>query len=143
MLAEKKDSDQADLELRCPHMSKDTVSHGATHTIENQLNHIYRAWTQHFLHECMCARRKRRSACASTHITKTCLYNFDPRKPHFYMGLQGYTLFFLFLLKNIDCGYSLEPPRRGGSNEYTQSFFLSRNIKNIRIFYLKLFIFWW
>ena len=22
------------------------------------------------------------------------------------------------LLKNIDCGYSLEPPRRGGSNEY-------------------------
>ena len=24
----------------------------------------------------------------------------------------------LFLLKNIDCGYSLEPPRRGGSNEY-------------------------
>ena len=26
-------------------------------------------------------------------------------------GLQGYTLFFLFLLKNIDCGYSLEPPR--------------------------------
>ena len=24
----------------------------------------------------------------------------------------GYTLFFLFLLKNIDCGYSLEPPRR-------------------------------
>ena len=30
-------------------------------------------------------------------------------------GLQGYTLFFLFLLKNIDCGYSLEPPHRGGS----------------------------
>ena len=21
--------------------------------------------------------------------------------------------------QNIDCGYSLEPPRRGGSNEYT------------------------
>ena len=29
--------------------------------------------------------------------------------------------FFLSLLKNIDCGYSLEPPRRGGSNEYPQS----------------------
>ena len=29
-----------------------------------------------------------------------------------------YIIFFLFLLKNIDCGYSLEPPRRGGSNEY-------------------------
>ena len=30
------------------------------------------------------------------------------------MGIQ---YFFLFLLKNIDCGYSLEPPRRGGSND--------------------------
>ena len=28
---------------------------------------------------------------------------------------------FLFLLQNIDCGYSLEPPRRGGSNVYPQS----------------------
>ena len=29
--------------------------------------------------------------------------------------------------QNIDCGYSLEPPQRGGSNEYPQSMFLSRN----------------
>ena len=28
--------------------------------------------------------------------------------------------------QNIDCGYSLEPPRRGSSNEYPQSMFLSR-----------------
>ena len=32
--------------------------------------------------------------------------------------------------QNIDCGYSLEPPRRGGSNEYPQSIFFSRNKKN-------------
>ena len=38
-------------------------------------------------------------------------------------GLQGYTLFFLFQLKSIDCRYSLEPPRGGGSNEYPQSCF--------------------
>ena len=31
--------------------------------------------------------------------------------------------------QNIDCGYSLEPPRRGGSNEHPQSMFLSRNKK--------------
>ena len=31
--------------------------------------------------------------------------------------------------QNIDYGYSLEPPRRGGSNEYPQSMFLSRNKK--------------
>ena len=32
--------------------------------------------------------------------------------------------------QNIDCRYSLEPPRQGGSNEYLQSMFLSRNKKN-------------
>ena len=31
--------------------------------------------------------------------------------------------------QNIDCGYSLEPPRRGNSNEYPQSMFLSRSKK--------------
>ena len=31
--------------------------------------------------------------------------------------------------QNIDCGYSLEPPRQGGSNEYPQSLFLDRNKK--------------
>ena len=32
--------------------------------------------------------------------------------------------------QNIDCGYSLEPPRRGGSNEYPQSMFLAEIRKN-------------
>ena len=32
--------------------------------------------------------------------------------------------------QNIDCGYSLEPPRRGGSNEYPQSMYSSKNKKN-------------
>ena len=31
--------------------------------------------------------------------------------------------------QNIDCRYSLEPPRRGGSNGYPQYMFLSRNKK--------------
>ena len=59
-------------------------------------------------------------------ITKTRLYNFDPLKPHFYivkLGFTGVYIIFLFMLKNIDCEYSLEPPRRGGSNEYLQSMF--------------------
>ena len=37
---------------------------------------------------------------------------------------------FLFLDENICCGYSLEMPRRGASNEYPQHMFSSRN-KNI------------
>ena len=37
---------------------------------------------------------------------------------------------FLIIVQNIDCGYTLEPPRRGGSNEYPQSMFWSKNKKN-------------
>ena len=57
--------------------------------------------------------------------------------------IQIYRIFHLLKLKsfqiknsifhtsaqNIDCGYSLEPPRRGGSNEFQQSMFLTRNKK--------------
>ena len=39
------------------------------------------------------------------------------------LGFTGVYIIFLFLLKNIDCGYPLEPPRWGGSNEYPQSMF--------------------
>ena len=45
--------------------------------------------------------------------------NFHLKKPDiFHISAQ-----------NIYCGYSLEPPRRGGSNEYPQSMFLSRHKK--------------
>ena len=57
-------------------------------------------------------------------ITKTCLYNADPIKPHFFivkLGFTGVYIIFLISAKNIDCWYQLEPPRRGGSNEYPQS----------------------
>ena len=33
-------------------------------------------------------------------------------------------------IQNIDCGYSLEPPRRGGSNEYPQFMCLSKKKRN-------------
>ena len=55
-------------------------------------------------------------------------YNFDPLKLYFYivkLGLIGVNIVFhiLFKKKNTDCGYSLEPPYGGGSNEYPQSMF--------------------
>ena len=37
---------------------------------------------------------------------------------------------FLIFAQNIDCGYTLEPRRRGGSNEYPQSMFWNKNKKN-------------
>ena len=51
-----------------------------------------------------------------------------PRK-HENFQMKNSNIFHIFV-QNIDCGYSLEPPRRGGSNEYPQSMFLSRNKKN-------------
>ena len=69
--------------------------------------------------------------CPSTHsITLTLPFkyieNFTSKNWKF--SDKKTLIFFIFLL--IDCRYSLEPPRRGGSNEYPQSMFLSRNKKN-------------
>ena len=36
---------------------------------------------------------------------------------------------FHIFAQNIDCGYTIEPPHRGGSNEYPQSMFWSKNNK--------------
>ena len=49
--------------------------------------------------------------------------------------------FFSYFAKNIDCGFSLEPPRQGGgSNEYPQSMFWEYE-KYQNFFYLKFSLF--
>ena len=72
------------------------------------------------------------SPAASRHnITKTSLFkytvNFTTKNENFQIKTL---IFFHISAQDIDNGYSLEPPRRGGSNEYPQSMFLSRNKKN-------------
>ena len=42
------------------------------------------------------------------------------------MGIK--IIFFLFLYENIYCGYSLEAPCQGASNEYTQHVFMEKKI---------------
>ena len=81
------------------------------------------------MHQCLyniCA-----AAWENVPITKTRLFKyienfasknwkFSDKKPwYFHISAQ-----------NIDSGYSLEPPRRGGSNEYPQSMFSNKNKKN-------------
>ena len=47
-------------------------------------------------------------------------------KPHFYivkLGFIGIYIIILISAQNIYCWYSLEPPQRGGSNEYQQYMF--------------------
>ena len=51
----------------------------------------------------------------------------------FFFNQKQFTgIFFLFLHKNICCGYSLEVPR-GTSNEHPQHMFSWRNKKNIHL----------
>ena len=58
-------------------------------------------------------------------ITKTYLFkyteNFTTKKNENFQ-IKNSDIFHISA-QNIDCGYSLEPPRRGGSNEYPQSMF--------------------
>ena len=53
-------------------------------------------------------------------ITKTYLFkytaNFITKKNENFQ-IKNSDIFYVSA-QNIDCGYSLEPPRRGGSNEY-------------------------
>ena len=54
---------------------------------------------------------QKRTHTESYFITKTCLYNFDPLKPHFYIIKLGFTgVYIIFLISakkhNIDSGYS-------------------------------------
>ena len=85
------------------------------------------------------------------HLVKSCLQSTDisvtqskiKLKPHFYilkLEFTGVYIIFLISAQNIDCGYSLEPPRWGGSNEYLQSMFWAEIRKKSEFFYLKIFI---
>ena len=74
-------------------------------------------------------------------ITKTCLYNFDPLKPHFYivkLGFRGVYIIFLISAQSIHCGYSLEPPQRTYQSFLSEIFhFLLVNVSvylNRRVF---------
>ena len=51
----------------------------------------------------------------------------SPKNENF--QIKNSDIFHVYAQKR-DLWYSLEPPRRGGSNEYPQSMFLSRNRKN-------------
>ena len=48
-----------------------------------------------------------------------------------FIALKG-TLFYFYLVlhKNVCCGYSLESPGRGDSNEYPQCMFIWKNMEN-------------
>ena len=61
------------------------------------------------------------------HAYSNILKILPPKTENFQMNISD---IFHVSAQNIDCRYSLEPPHRGGANEYPQSMFLSRNKKN-------------
>ena len=90
------------------------------------LKHNILITLQEIVRECSQQQQYSHVSSLPIYITKTYLYNFDPLKPRFYtvkLGFTGVYIIFLISAQNIDCWYLLEPPRRGGSNEYPQSMF--------------------
>ena len=76
-------------------------------------------------------------------ITKIYLYNFNPLKPHFYIAKLGFTgVYIIFLIS--DQKHKLWVLVRTASARrfyrVPTIYVLSRNMKNIRIFCLKIFI---
>ena len=57
------------------------------------------------------------------HAYSNILKILQPKKENFLIKKK--IQYFSYSL-NIDCGYSLELPRRGGSNEYPQSMFFNK-----------------
>ena len=63
-------------------------------------------------------------------ITKTRLFKYIKISPPKTEFSDKNSDIFHISAQNKDCGYSLEPPRQGGSNKYPQSMFLEERKKN-------------
>ena len=86
-------------------------------------------------------------ACYSSayeHITKTCLCNFDPLKPHFYIVNLGFIGLYITFLISAQKHRLLVRVRTSSPRWFRRLptiYVLSRNMRYIRILYLKFFIF--
>ena len=70
-------------------------------------------------------------------ITKTRLYNFDPRKPHFYIVKLGFTGVYIIFLISAQKHRLWVLVRTASERRFYQVltiYVLSRNMKNIRLF---------
>ena len=77
-------------------------------------------------------------------ITKTCLYNFDPLKPHFYivkLGFSGVYIIFLISAQKHRLWVLVRTASTRRFERVPTICVLRRNMKNIRVFYQKIFSF--
>ena len=79
-------------------------------------------------------------------IMKAYLYNFDPLKPHFYIVKLGFIGVYIIFLISAQKHRLWVLIRTASSRRFWRLptiYVSSRNMKNIRFFYLKIFNFWW
>ena len=91
---------------------------GAGTTMKRTSMCIYRAWSEFSLLDTS-------NLQSSDHSLRKYTYSkvlkiIQSKKEKFQIKLSD---IFHISAQNIDCGYLLEPPHRGGSNEYPQSMF--------------------
>ena len=85
----------------CRHLHVEKVSHKI-----NFLKHVYDLLDENL--------KRYQLKFSIKIITKTCLYDFDPLKPHFCivkLEFTGVYIIFRISAQKLDCGYPLEPPR--------------------------------
>ena len=71
-------------------------------------------------------------------ITKTCLYNFDPLKPQFYIVKLGFRRVYIIFVISVQKHLA-----EAVLTSTHKLCFDQRYVKYIENFYLKIFIFWW
>ena len=67
------------------------------------------------------------------------MFTPHPLKPHFHrvkLGYSGVYIICLISVQNIECGYSLEQPQRGSSNEYPDLCFEQKYEKYLIFFFV-------
>ena len=74
-------------------------------------------------------------------ITKTCLYNFDPLKPHFHIVKMGFTGVYIIFLFSAQKHRLWVLVRTASFLRVTTINDLSNNMKNIKVFIRKFSVF--
>ena len=101
------------------------------HQKEQWLGTINKKWTPHvrlLMHGRRGTATKRNRLALRKHACSNIMKILPPKNENFQRKML---IFFHISAQNIDCGYSLEPPRWGGSNEYHNLCFWAEIIKII------------
>ena len=84
------------------------------------------------VHKIMVSRKNKQDIFGITLLSRIIILTYLQIR-HFFFQSKKYWYFSCISRKRLCCGYSLEAPQRGASNEYPQHMFLWRNKKDIHL----------